>query len=455
MFILEDFSYYNKKYRFLTKEDQCHYNKIKNFHYGKSCSPIIHSENILFLGIESIIDVIIFHQSNPTSYIYIFGYEKNIFPDIEISNVIFLDSLHNICDGNIIYDAVKVTKEFCNSAENRNYLFRLIGNKLYGDYESINIPPLELFVNIRNKFNMFYLVDEVSNRTISGYLKNNDDSDISIIISGGELNDDLKDSIIYLMEKSELSIDVIVCPLENDRNIDYEFIFKNKINLIESRANTYSGAWSRGFEASNSEYVFFMYSEDMLSKEIFDELYLLSITTHADIAKSGYRIFENRNLTMDDNLTDSDKYGVISNPNSLLKAPLTPWGKLYNSDFLNGIGLKKEYLFEEEIFSFLTISAADIISSLPDKYYIRNNINKEINDVKKIGHYEVIYNFIRPYASMEVMNTLLELEIKNYYKIISINNSEPDSNIDKLFTRLFECYGDRYRLQEKIISLRP
>ncbi|PIJ41858.1 hypothetical protein BOM24_13695 [Tatumella sp. OPLPL6] len=68
-----------------------------------------------------------------------------------------------------------------------------------------------------------------------------------------------------------------------------------------------------------------------------------------------------------------------------------------------------------------------------------------------MNDYRFIYDFVRPYASMEVMNTLLELEIINNYEI----GLKTDNNTDELFDKLCLDYGDKYRAQEKISSLRP
>ena len=456
MFTLEEFNFYNKKFKSITTEDQESYNKIKSFYYGKSCSPIIYSENILFLGIESILDVIVFSQLNPTSHIYIYGYDKSHFLDEDSSKIIFLNKLEDIYNREGLFDCVKVTKEFLSITENRKALYKVSGNKLYGDYEVINTPPLELYLNIRDNFNLFYLVDERNKQKVSGYLRDKSKSDITIIISGGELNRKLKEDIIYLRKNSELIIDIILCPYQNDDTIDRDFVADNNIILIEQGSHTYSSAWLKGFRASNSEYVFFMHSRDSFYKDIFDELYLLSINTHSDIVQSGFNIIENVKSNNGNSFIYDESYGIISNPKSLLKAPPTPWGKLYQSKFLQSIGFNTEKFFEELIFYFLTISSSNMISSLPDKYYQKhsNNINK-LDNIQKMNSYRFVYDFIRPYASMEVMTTLLELEIMNIYEIESKEAINSDIDIEELFNQLYLCYGDKYRVQEKISSLRP
>ncbi|WP_241586692.1 hypothetical protein, partial [Rosenbergiella epipactidis] len=62
--------------------------------------------------------------------------------------------------------------------------------------------------------------------------------------------------------------------------------------------------------------------------------------------------------------------------------------------------------------------------------------------------------FVRSYASMEVMNTLLELEIENNYEMELKNDINSGINTDELFDKLCLYYGDKYRVQEKISSLR-
>lgn len=451
MFALKDFYFYKKSFKNITKEDQESYNKIKEFYYGKSCSPIIYSKNILFLGIESILDVIVFNQLNPTSLIYIYGCDKDLFKDECFSKIVFLNNLEEIYSEGFVFDCVKVTKGFLSTFKNREAFYKVNGNKLYGDYEGINTPPLELYLNIRDKFNLFYLVDEMNKQKISGYLKDKSKSDISIIISGGELNHRLKENILYLRESSKLIIDIVLCLRQSDENIDHKFAADNNIILIENRSDTNSRAWFKGFQVSNSEYVFFMNSEDSFYKDIFDELYLLSITTHSDIAHSGYNIIENGKLRIDNDFTNKENYGIISNPMSLLKAPPTPWGKLYQSTLLHDIGLNTEKLFEDPILHFLTIYSSNIISSLPDKYYQKYSSNDDLDYIQKMNDYRFIYDFVRPYASMEVMNTLLELEIINNYEI----GLKTDNNTDELFDKLCLDYGDKYRAQEKISSLRP
>lgn len=454
MFALKDFDFYKKSFKNITKEDQSTYNKIKDFYYGKSCSPIIYSESILFLGIESILDVIVFNQLNPTSLIYIYGCDKSLFMDKYFSKIIFLNHLEEIYSEGFVFDCVKVTKEFLSTQENRKAFHKVSGNKLYGDYEGINTPPLELYLNIRDKFNLFYLVDEMNKQKVSGYLKDKSKSDISIIISGGELNHRLKENILYLRKYSKLTIDIILCAHQSDENIDRSFAAENNIILIENRSYSNNSAWFKGFQESNSEYVFFMHSEDSFYNDIFDELYLLSVTTHSDIAQSGYNINENGKLTNDNYVVDKYNYGIISNPMSLLKASPTPWNKLYQSTLLRGIGLNTEKLFEESIFHFLTIYSSNIISSLPDKYYQKYSSNNNLDNIQKMNSYRFIYDFVRPYASMEVMNTLLELEIENNYEIELKNDINLDINTDELFDKLCLYYGDKYRVQEKISSLR-
>ncbi|WP_241587917.1 hypothetical protein, partial [Rosenbergiella epipactidis] len=76
-----------------------------------------------------------------------------------------------------------------------------------------------------------------------------------------------------------------------------------------------------------------------------------------------------------------------SNPISLLKSPPTPWNKLYQSTLLQGIGLNTEKLFEEPIFHFLTIYSANIISSLPDKYYQKYSSNNNLDNIQKFNSY--------------------------------------------------------------------
>jgi len=454
MFALKDFDFYKRNFKNITKDDKETYNKIKDFYYGKSCSPIIYSENILFLGIESILDVIVFNQLNPTSLIYIYGCNKSLFKDEYFSKIIFLNNLEEIYSEGIVFDCVKVTKEFLSSHEKREAFHKVSGNKLYGDYEGINTPPLELYLNIRDKFNLFYLVDEMNKQKVTGYLKDKSKSDISVIISGGELNQRLKENILYLRESSKLTIDIILCLHQSDENIDRSFAADNNIIFIENRSNSNNSAWFKGFQESNSEYVFFMHSEDSFYNDIFDELYLLSVTTHSDITQTGYNLIENGKLTNDNDVIDKHNYGIISNPMSLLKSPPTPWNKLYQSSLLQNIGLNTEKLFEEPIFHFLTIYSSNIISSLPDNYYQKYNGNNNLDNIQKMYSYRFIYDFVRPYASMEVMNTLLELEIKNNYEIELKTDINLGINTDELFDKLSLYYGDKYRVQEKISSLR-
>ncbi|WP_241573618.1 hypothetical protein [Rosenbergiella nectarea] len=452
MFTLEKFNFYKKKYKHITNDDEIAYNKIKNYHYGKSCSPIIYSKNILFLGVESIIDVVIFHQLNPKSDIFIFGCSE--IQEIELSqitdNLNFFNNLEELFEINTAFDSVKVTKEFCNVEENRLALYKIESNRLYGDFEVINTPPLDLYLNVRNRFNIFYLVDDNADITLSGYKQKKQQSDISIIISGGIINDRLKENIVLLRKQSKLDIDIILCPHNNNEILDHDFITKNNIILISELDSGYNTAWYKGFHHSNSEYIFFMYSEDCFSGDIFDELFLLSIITHSDITQSGYKIFENKKLDNREIITNGNEYGIVTPPKSLLKEPITPWGRLYNSTFLNNIGLDDENCFQELIFNFLTISSANTIASIPDKYYLKYSNSIKLETLQKIDLYKIIYDIVRPHASMEVMSTLLELEISAYHELGLTESNERKFHLTKYLDRLNLYYGDKYHLQDKL-----
>ena len=206
---------------------------------------------------------------------------------------------------------------------------------------------------------------------------------VSIIIPIYNNEKYLKQCIDSLINQTLSNIEIICV---NDGSTDSSLsIVENyaqqdkRIVIINQNNQGQSLARNKGMEVAQGEYIGFLDSDDWADTQMFEKLYKHAKQYHSDITMCSITTFDEyteKYSTTDPYMTldlfpKSFENRLFSNKetfNFIFRICVTPWNKIYKTDFLrkNNIKFVEKLNYEDNVFSLETMLNTDKISIIKE-----------------------------------------------------------------------------------------
>lgn len=237
------------------------------------------------------------------------------------------------------------------------------------------------------------------------------------------LNQTLDDfEIIMVDDGSTDNSAEIAKEYERNNGIIFRYVYKENGGQASAR--------NIGINISLGDYLGFVDSDDWVSADYLEKLYLGCINNNAEISMCGiYRIWDNG--LKKEFKSGFHKNGVYNNIEAVLtKTSFSPWNKLFKKDLFKGLRFPESMVYEDFAFIPQIIARAQQIYYISDKLYFyywragstinNNNIRNdqicaiEILEKSELSKYPIV---------LEVYN-IREILCSYIWKMLSIDNKE-------------------------------
>ena len=231
---------------------------------------------------------------------------------------------------------------------------------------------------------------------------------------------------------------------DNSLNILNEYSQKDdRIKIISQENKGLSAARNAGYNASSSDYIYYIDSDDWIENNTIESVYKKATENDSDVV-----IFGTNNIYSDNNVLKNNRriVNLIKKYNrynfhyadcpDLIYLPCTAWLKLYKKSFLD----KNKLFFEEEIkFSEDTVFWVSLVLK-----------DAKITLMEDCFHY---YRFMRP-NSMNLYNNILQkfYNTLNFYTnsdfFKNLNIEDKKRSLDYFLVVAIRIYSDARNLKE-------
>lgn len=220
---------------------------------------------------------------------------------------------------------------------------------------------------------------------------------VSVVIPVYNVEKYLERCLDSVVKQTLENIEIIVVndgSKDNSLDIIKEFAAKDsRVKLIDKPNSGYGNSMNRGFDAASGEYIGIVESDDFIRKDMFEQLYALTLDGSVDVVKGNFFDY----YEQDDKtpvITPNHERDMIADtekPFNLKEDPQISWGHpsvwsaIYRREFL----LKNNIVFIEEKgggwvdnpFFYETLCKADSIMWTKEAYYYyrRSNPNSSSN----------------------------------------------------------------------------
>ena len=261
-------------------------------------------------------------------------------------------------------------------------------------------------------------------------------SDISIIIPAYNAASYIEECINSVISQTKKELEIIVI---NDGSTDNTLKilekFKDKrIKLITTKNNGIGKTRNLGLKNAKSEYVFFLDSDDYISKNAMEVLYEKIIKEKADIVIGNMlRLKDDNNLVKDD--IDFPEGSLKDNKTQLFKIPLGPCCKLFRRSILD-VNFSEVYKYEDVPFTANAIKkSSKTVKCNEYIYYYRIHDNSETTSMDKrvFDILEVLKQTNDMYKKQDVYDELEYLNIQ----LLSRYNLQQKNQKDKKMANEF------------------
>ncbi|OOM79959.1 glycosyltransferase [Clostridium sp. BL-8] len=211
---------------------------------------------------------------------------------------------------------------------------------------------------------------------------------VSVIVPVFNVEKYLADCLESIIGQELKEIEIICVndgSTDNSLNILNEYANRdNRIKVINNKNNSgLSYARNRGMELANGEYIYFLDSDDMITKEAMEELYFIAKEKKLDVIFFDARIIFENKLLIEKCFEMSErqkKYSgilkgeqlfakFIENEEWMAQVQRQFWSRKYLLE--NKLTFYEGIIHEDEIFSFLALLKAERAFCINKKYFIR------------------------------------------------------------------------------------
>ena len=210
--------------------------------------------------------------------------------------------------------------------------------------------------------------------------------EISIVIPVYNVEEFLEECLDSIINQTFKDIEII-CINDGSTDGSLDILKKYALNddrfiIISQENGGHAVATNKGIDIAKGKYLFLMDSDDILELTAFEETY-----NYAEEKNVDFLIFQALNYVMDeDRYYKSDLYSLNKLINAvgdkifnyqdvcnlIFDIPVTPWSKLYKTDFIKKYGAKypEGLVFDDNIFFFEILFNAERIA-IYEKYLFK------------------------------------------------------------------------------------
>lgn len=162
---------------------------------------------------------------------------------------------------------------------------------------------------------------------------------------------------------------------DNSVDIIKKYETKNKnITVLEHHDGRQGAARNAGMKIARGDYIGFVDSDDFVSPDMFEKMYIKALSASADIVICNIQLFFQENNETRLHLPEKwfDKTVFQVDENAFFFRNLTICNKIFNRKFLqqNKIFFPEEYFHEDQVFVVKSYTLSRTIASLKDPLYV-------------------------------------------------------------------------------------
>ncbi len=244
----------------------------------------------------------------------------------------------------------------------------------------------------------------------------------SVVIPCYNAEQFIQDTIYSVLNQSYSNIEIIIV---NDGSTDNSLakikeIQNNKIQIINKTNSGVSDSRNIGFEKSTGEYILFLDSDDVISKNYFSSA-LEGFQKHQEIDFCTFHIqhFDNNNQQL---LLNADKRGTFQN----IQKEVAGFNPVIST-------CPSAYIYKKEFLNRNSIRYSKKLNSPADKYFLMEVGKFGKGFLIETGAAHLLYRINQNSMSNKITEKLLK-EQELFY-IETIKNKILKTDIEKLFTK--------------------
>lgn len=221
----------------------------------------------------------------------------------------------------------------------------------------------------------------------------------------------------------------------------------SRIIVIDKKNSGYGHTMNVGIDASSGEYIGIVEPDDFIALDMFEELYNTAILNSAEIVKSDfYRFVEKDNniirtyFQLTKNQSFYNRIIVPKYEQDVFKFVMNTWTGIYKKDFLTNNNIRHNETpgasFQDNGFWFQGFCLTKRLYLIDKAFYMnrRDNPNSSVKNKEKVYCANIEYKFIREFLESHELYDLF----KNVYVMKLWHNCWFTYNrIDKKFKRIY------------------
>lgn len=252
-----------------------------------------------------------------------------------------------------------------------------------------------------------------------------------------------------------------------DKSLEILNDFKLKderITILSKQNSGYGNSMNIAINNANGEYIGIVEPDDFIDKNMFKYLYTQAKKYDADIIKSDFFEFDNRQSKYIMTPTDFKFYNKIINANSypeIFHFKMNTWTGIYKTKFLRQNDIKYNETpgasYQDNGFWFQTMCLADKIMFVNKAFYHyrKDNPNSSINNPEKVFCMCDEYDFIEKFLSK---NPTLKQQFYDWFLVKKFHNylftySRISNEYKQLFLQRFSEEFKPYENFDEFINL--
>ena len=245
-------------------------------------------------------------------------------------------------------------------------------------------------------------------------------------------------------------------------------LLDNRIKVLHKPNEGLGITYNKGIAMATGEYVGFVEADDFIQKNMYEDLYNISLRYNPDIVKSAwFNFYEKQNkVEKDYQMVEYNSYEVFNlkeKPWLILKQP-TIWSAIDKRDFLINNNVRCNETpgasYQDVGFTYLAFCLASSIVVTPDAYlyYRKDNENSSVNSLEKSNVIFEEYQFVDEFlnSNPEIKNFINSYKFQkqfydykwNYHRIAQ--HLKP--NFLKRFAKDFLVYENNGELNFNYLS---